>query len=101
MAFKPIVKTETINGVTFKAQFSGITASSEVGYLANEDVRKVAPYLFDNVLVEPKIKDIDEYFGTNMKFYNDVVAFLGAVASADPKYFPDTTESADGAKGKE
>ncbi len=100
MAFKPQVRETEINGITFKAQFNGISAMQEIGFLANEDMRKTTPYLFEHVLVEPKIKDIDEYFGTDTKFYNEVLDFLLKVAQADPKYFPKTEEKSTETKGK-
>lgn len=101
MAFQPIVIEKEINGVTYKAQFSGISMREEIGYLSSENVRNVAPYLFENVLVEPKINDIDDYFGTDSKYYDEVTTFLLDVGRADPKYFPRTEQKSNGAKSKE
>ena len=101
MAFTPIVKEKKINGVTYKAQFCGISMREEIGYLSSENVRKVAPYLFENVLVEPKIDNVDEHFGVDAGTYDAVTTFLLEVGRADPKYFPRTAEKSNGAKGKE
>lgn len=101
MAFKPITKEKEINGVKFIAQFNGISMREEIGYLSSENVRKVAPYLFENVLVEPKIADVDEFFGTDAVYYDEVTSFLLAVGRADPEYFPRPKSDKDGAKGKE
>lgn len=100
MAFKPIIKETEIKGITYKAQYNGISAMQEIGYLANEDMRKTTPYLFEHVLVEPKIKDIDEYFGTDTKHYNEVLNFLLKVAQADPEYFPEAEEEPTATKNK-
>lgn len=101
MAFKPIVKEKEINGVKFVAQFGGISMREEIGYLSSENVRKVAPYLFEHVLVEPKIEDVDEFFGTNAEYYDNVTSFLLAVGRADPEYFRPAKSDENGAKGKE
>ena len=88
MSFKPVVKEKEINGITFKAQFNGISAMLEATEIVGDSEKLSSEYLFENVLVEPKISNIDEYFGTDIDFYKEVVAFAGAVFRADSKYFP-------------
>lgn len=100
MAFKPIVVEKEINGVLFKAQFNGMSQRTKIANIASENIEDVAPYLFDNVLVEPKIDDIDEYFGVDAEFYDSVLTFLTKVGSADKEYFPASNEKANKGKGK-
>lgn len=100
MAFKPITVEKEIKGVKYVAQFNGMSARSEIAYLANEDMRKVAPYLFENVLVNPKIDNIDEHFGTDAELYDEVIEFLTGVGTADKEYFPASADDKDGGNGK-
>lgn len=99
MAFKPIVKEQEINGVVYKAQFNGVSAMIKATSEAGEDTEKLVNYLFDNVLVEPKISDLDEYFGTDVELMNKVIEFAGAVMRADEKYFPKAEPEKAAAKG--
>lgn len=92
MAFTPIVKEKKINGVVYKAQFNGISATLKAQALAEENNEKAIEYLFKHVIIEPRIDDIDEYFGTDMKAFNDVVSFAGAIMRADEEYFPKTNK---------
>lgn len=91
MAFKPIQITEVIDGKKYTAQFSGVSAMCEVSDYG-DNTAKVVNYLFNNVIVEPKISDIDEYFGVKVKHMNKVIEFARAVLEADPKYFPENTD---------
>lgn len=100
MAFKPVVIEKEINGVTFKAQFGGMSARTKIANIASENMEAVAPYLFENVLVDPKILDTDEYFGTDAEFYDEVLVFLTKVGSADKEYFPASNKVANTGKGK-
>lgn len=86
--FKPIVITKEINGETYKAQFNGISAMLDGQVEINGNNKKMVEYLLENVLVEPKIKDMDEYFGTNVQLLNEVIEFASDVMTADQKYFP-------------
>lgn len=97
MAFKPIVIEKEINGEIFKAQFNGFSALLDAREETSGSERKAAEYIFKNVIVEPKIKDIDEFFGTDLDFFSEVLAFGGEVMSADEKYFPKTEK--EGTKG--
>ena len=99
MAFKPIVIEKEIDGVVYKAQFNGVKAMYDIADAADGSNTKLIDYLFENVVVEPKIGDIDEYFGTDTEHLNKVVEFAGAVARADKKYFPATNKNAVKAKG--
>ena len=94
MAFKPIVKEKEINGVLFKAQFNGVSAMYNAVDEADNKNKELVEYLFKNVVVEPKIDDMDEYFGTDVDFLNDVVAFASAVMRADKEYFPKSDKKA-------
>lgn len=91
MAFKPIVIEKEIRGKIYKAQFNGVSTM----YRANDETDgktiKLARFIFDNVLVDPKITDIDEYFGTDVSLMNEVIEFAADVMRADEKYFPDTS----------
>lgn len=99
MAFKPVVKEKEINGKIYKAQFNGVSAMLDAVNEAGDDSKKLVEYLFANVLVEPKIEDIDEYFGTDVELMNKVVDFAGAVMRADKEYFPKSDKSGTAAKG--
>lgn len=86
--FKPIVVSTDIFGETYKAQFNGISAMLDAQSQIGDNNKKMVEYLFENVIVEPKIKDMDEFFGTDVELMNEVVAFAGDVMSANEKYFP-------------
>lgn len=89
MAFKPITVTEEINGVKYTAQYSGVSMINRFNDETEGKNAAAVDFLFKYILVEPQIKDIDEYFGTNTKYMNKVIDFLGKVMNADPQYFPD------------
>lgn len=102
MAFKPITKEKVINGKKYVAQFNGVSSLFKFNDETDGKLAKQAQYIFDNVLVEPKIKDPDEYFGTNVTLMNEVVAFCSAVMRGDAEYFPapDEQNEAEGASKK-
>lgn len=93
MAFKPITKTKEIKGVQYTAQFNGMSALFDAKAETEGNDRKMLDYLFANVLVEPKIDDMDDYFGTDINLMNEVVTFASKVMSADSEYFPENKES--------
>lgn len=99
MAFKPIVIEKEIKGTVYKAQFNGVSTM----YRANDETEgkamKLAQFLFENVLVEPKINDVDEYFGTDVDLMSEVTEFAAEVMRADEKYFPDPSNGS-GTKAK-
>lgn len=97
MAFKPIVIEKEIQGRIFKAQFNGFSALLDARAETEGSERKAAEYIFKNVIVEPTIGDIDEFFGTDMDLFSEVLAFGGAVMAADEEYFPKAEKA--GAKG--
>lgn len=99
MAFKPIVIEKEIDGVTYKAQFNGVSAMYDIADASEGSNNKLVAYLFENVIVEPKISDIDDYFGTDTEHLKKVVEFAGAVARADKKYFPATDKNTTKTKG--
>lgn len=99
MAFKPVVIEKEIKGVVYKAQFNGVSTMFRANDETDGKATKMARFLFDNVLVEPKIDDVDEYFGTDVALMNEVTEFASDVMKADKKYFPDTIESGAKAKG--
>lgn len=88
MAFTPITKKETIEGIEFEAQFNGATATATGQRLQQENPVEFMNYLFKHVIVSPKIDDVDEFFGTNLKLLNKVIEFGVLVMNADPSYFP-------------
>lgn len=94
MAFKPIVIEKEIDGITYKAQFNGVTETYRLNEACGDKSTKIAEYLFENIIVEPKIKpdEIDEYFGTNYEHMNSVIEFAQKVMQADKEYFPNPTK---------
>ena len=76
-----------INGVKYKAQFNGISAalkavdSSYIEGTQNTSVDKLAKYLFDNVIVEPKGLTADDF--DSMEEFNQVVTFAREVMQGD------------------
>lgn len=71
--------TKVINGKEYKAQFSGLSTAlravdaSYIEGTSNTSVEKLAQYLFDNIIVEPKGLTVDEF--ESMDEFNEVVAF--------------------------
>lgn len=100
MAFKPIVKEKEIEGVIYKAQFNGVSAMFDAQSETDGDNKKMVEYLFKNVLVEPKIEDMDDYFGTDIELMNEVISFASDVMAADKKYFPKPDKGTAKAEGK-
>lgn len=98
MAFKPIIVEKEIDGTIYKAQFNGMMSRNELAILADSDMSKAIEYVFNHTLVEPKIDDIDEYFGTNAAHYDKVISFLIGVGTASKEYFPDDKQSANRGK---
>ena len=74
---------KTINGTEYTAQFNGLSAAlkavdnSYIEGTNNTSVEKMATYLFDNVIVEPKGLTIDDF--ESMEEFNDVIAFAREV----------------------
>lgn len=66
MAFKPIVVKNVIDGKEYIAQFNGISAANKAldnAYIdgsSNTSNEKLAKYLFENVIVDPRLK-IDDF----------------------------------------
>lgn len=76
------VKKE-IGGREYTAQFNGISAAlkavdaSYIEGTGNTSVEKLAKYLFENVIVEPKGLTPDDF--ESMEDFNEVVAFAREV----------------------
>ncbi len=72
-----------INGKTYKAQFAGISTalravdSSYIEGTTNTSTEKLAKYLFDNIIVEPKGLSIDDF--ESMEEFNEVITFAREV----------------------
>ena len=100
MAFKPIIVEEEIDGVLYKAQFNGMASRNKIVNMAQNNIEEATEYMFAHVLVEPKIGDVDEYFGTDADHYDKVVVFMTKVGSANKDYFPASDRSANKGKSK-
>lgn len=92
MAFTPVVKEKEICGKKYKAQFSGFSALIKAQNEIGDDSEKLANYVFKNVIVSPKIPDIDEHCGTNSKLFSGILDFGSKVMGADPEYFPENAD---------
>ena len=74
---------KVINGTKYIAQFNGISAAlkavdnSYIEGTNNTSVDKLAKYLFENVIVEPKGLTADDF--DNMDEFNEVVTFAREV----------------------
>lgn len=89
MAFKPEIREKEIGGVVYKAQFSGVSMLYRMNDECDGKLQKQAEFIFKHVIVEPRIDDIDDYFGTDVELQNEVIEFAGKVMRADAEYFPD------------
>lgn len=75
--------SKEIRGKEYKAQFNGISAAlsavdeSYIEGTSNTSVAKLAKYLFENVIVEPKGLSVDDF--DNMDEFNEVVTFAREV----------------------
>ena len=71
--------TKEINGKKYTAQFNGLSCalravdSTYIEGTNNTSVEKMADYIFQNVIVEPKGLTIDDF--ESMEEFNDVVSF--------------------------
>lgn len=78
---------ETIEGKEYVAQFSGIATSlravdeSYIEGTNNTSMIKMAEYLFENVIVEPKGLTVDDF--DNMDEFNKVVNFARKVMQGE------------------
>lgn len=91
---------KVINGTKYICQFNGISAaleavdSSYIDGTSNTSTIKMAKYLFEHVVVEPKNLGIDDF--ETMDEFNEVVAFARKVMQGE---FRDTADK-DAAKAK-
>ena len=76
-----------INGKKYIAQFNGISAaleavdSSYIEGTSNTSTMKMAKYLFDHVIVEPKNLTPDDF--DSMEEFNEVIAFARQVMQGE------------------
>lgn len=79
--------TKEINGTTYKAQFCGISTSLRAvdeSYLdgtSNTSMEKMAKFLFEHIIVEPKGLTVDDF--TNMDDFNAVIKFATGVMKGE------------------
>lgn len=101
MAAKPFTVKKKIGEVEYTAQFNGISAAlnavdnSYIDGTSNTSVAKMARYLLENVIVEPKGLSADDF--DNMNDFNEVVEFARNVMQGN---FRDKQEKQDAVKGK-
>ena len=83
-----------INGTNYVCQFNGISAAlravdeSYIEGTNNTSVEKLATYLFDHVVVEPKGLTIDDF--ESMEEFNEVIGFARQVMQGDFREKKDT-----------
>lgn len=76
-----------INGTKYTAQFNGISAAlkavdeSYIEGTSNTSTVKMAEYLFEHVIVEPKNLTIDDF--ESMDEFNEVIAFARKVMQGE------------------
>lgn len=94
--------TKKINGVEYVAQFSGISTAlkavdaSYIDGTNNTSMEKLAEYLFENVIVEPKNLTADDF--ESLEDFNEVIAFARKVMQGE--FRNKKNESADKAASK-
>lgn len=80
---------KTIKGNDYKAQFNGLSVALRAvdeSYIENSNntsVKKMAQFLFDNVIVEPKGLTVDSF--DNMDELNEVIEFARNVMQGELK----------------
>lgn len=90
-----------INGVQYKAQFNGLSAAlkamdeSYIDGTTNLSTYKLAEYIFNHVIVEPKNLSIDDF--DTIEAFNDVVTWAQEVMQG--KFRPTDKQSASKEKG--
>lgn len=76
-------RKKTINGVEYTAQFNGMSAALDAideNYIDNSSnisIKKLAKYIFDNVIVEPKGLTPDSF--SSIDEMNEVVQWASGV----------------------
>ena len=80
---------KTIKGNDYKAQFNGLSVALRAvdeSYIENSNntsIEKMAQFLFDNVIVEPKGLTVDSF--DNMDELNEVIEFARNVMQGELK----------------
>lgn len=78
---------KTIGNVEYTAQFNGLSAAlkaidaSYIDGTTNTSLEKLAKYLFENVIVEPKGLTADDF--DSLEDFNEVVNFAREVMQGD------------------
>lgn len=89
MATKFYTVEKTIKGNDYKAQFNGLSVALRAvdeSYIENSNntsVEKMAQFLFDNVIVEPKGLTVDSF--DSMDELNEVIEFARNVMQGELK----------------
>jgi hypothetical protein len=87
MANKFYQVKKTINGTEYTAQFCGISTSlraldeSYIEGTSNTSMEKMAKFLFDHIIVEPKGLAVDDF--DSMDEFNAVVKFATGVMKGE------------------
>lgn len=87
MAVKPYTVEKEVMGKKYTFQFNGISAAlraldnSYIQGTNNTSVEKLATYLFQNVVVQPKGLAIDDF--DNMEEFNAVIGVAREVMTGD------------------
>lgn len=87
MAANMYTVEKTIRGKKYTAQFSGISTalravdSSYIDGTSNTSIEKLAEFMFEYIIVEPKGLTIDEF--ESMAEFNEVIAFAREVMQGD------------------
>jgi hypothetical protein len=83
MATKFYTVKKEINGTEYVAQFSGISTALKavdacyIEGTSNTSTEKLAQYLFENIIVEPKGLTADDF--ATMEEFNEVIGFARGV----------------------
>ena len=81
------IVTKNINGTDYKAQFAGISVAlkaTDETHIEGSDVtsvEKMAEYLFEHVIVEPKGLTADDF--DNIEEFNQVIKFASSVMKGE------------------
>lgn len=103
MAVKPYTVEKEIRGKKYVFQFNGLSAAlravdeSYIPGTTNTSVEKLATYLFENVVVQPKGLSIDDF--DSMEEFNEVISVARQVMSGD--FRKEVIEKQSKGKGKE
>ena len=103
MANKFYTVNKEINGKKYVAQFAGLSTalravdSSYIEGSNNTSVEKLADFLLDNIIVEPKGLSIDDF--ESMEEFNEVIAFAREVMQGNFRDKEDKKSTKETSKG--